>query len=112
MNKKDWSVFLAAAALLIGHAVWSANRISRLESELARLEASHDVLVRSTFDFGTALLGTNSGAGPSSADWARLVLFGMRCDKRLTNALYGRRDPAVLIRSTGIDHNGVDQVSR
>src|SRR5947209_1149852 len=96
--KKHTIILLGAVALvLLIYGAWTTGQIIQLQARVARLQASHDVLVRGTYDFGAALTQLNRQKHMNEHDpalpteRARAILLGMRENEWLRYAIAGPR---------------------
>ncbi len=117
MNKRKDILFGVAALFLLGYGAWTTAHISQLQARLARLEASHLVLGRYTFDFGAALTDLSKWKGqltqvhgPSGPEMARIVLMEMLQDELTRPAVASSRTRQVLIGGRYSPHNSLEKV--
>jgi hypothetical protein len=106
-------VILAISLIALGGSfAWGTARIQKLEAKVAQLEASHYALGRHTYDFGNAMLKTNSQDGLSPSQLAKHYLNSMGLDKDLGPVVLSDRNKRMLISALGTArHNVIDRLT-
>lgn len=95
-----------------GYVAWSSTQIHNLESKLARVEASHYALGRYTYDFGQAVLQTNTHGDLSGKQRADLLLVSMSEDDTLRPTAYPTRTPILFVQEKDSQRNATWALSR